>query len=107
MQDKVQVQLTFLLLDILFPDVEALVELVLLLPLAQLLLELGQRALLLVEVGLGHGLLHMGGVVVGLAVLELRGAHEEGVELVGVALEEEGLGRVLVQHGDWVVHLKR
>ena len=37
---------------------------------------------------------------------QLRGLHEELVELVRVALVEEGLGSVLVQNGDRVVDLQ-
>ena len=45
-------------------------------------------------------LLGCGNVVVPLAGFQLGGLHEEDIQLLGVALEEEGLGGVLIEEID-------
>ena len=86
--------------------------------------QLRQGLLLLLQMALGCALLNVGGVVVGFAQLQLQetfllhlrpygkfktlnlsSTHEECVEFVWVTFEKESLGRVLVQDGDWIVHL--
>ena len=38
--------------------------------------------------------------------MNLSGSHEECVEFVWVTFEKESLGRVLVQDGNWIIHLE-
>ena len=54
--------------------------------------------LFVLEYRLGDGLLFRGAVVVVHQCVELSGPHEELVQLVWVTLEQERLGRVLVQN---------
>ena len=91
--------------------------------LGELSFQLWQRILLLLQVPLCGALLNVCSVVVCFAHLQLptqklklsdnvlkinlSGAHEECVELVWVAFEQEGLGSVLVQHSNRIVHLQK
>ena len=63
-------------------------EVVFLLPLFVFPFQVGQTLLLTINEGLGLGLVDGGHVVVLLALLELRGFHEELVELGRVALKQ-------------------
>ena len=76
-----------------------------LLPFGGLLLECWKTVLLFFKKTYSPFQLNFSFFVVVLTSLQLSCSHEECVELVRVALEQEGLGGILIEDGNRVVHL--